>query len=144
MDREEQAIIELLKTSRTIAIVGLSADSDRPSNEVAHYLQSHGYRIVPVNPLLAGQRVLGETCHATLREAAVAVAAEGGRIDIVDCFRRSEFIAPIVDDAIAIKARCVWMQLGVVDEAAAAKATAAGLLAVTDKCLKIEHGILMR
>lgn len=135
MDQEEQAITDVLKRSRTIAIVGLSADTERPSNEVAHYLQAHGYRIVPVNPAYTGTQILGARCHATLQDAAAA----GEKIDIVDCFRKSEFIGPIVDEAIAIGAPCVWMQLGVVNEAAAAKAEAAGLQVVMDRCTKIEH-----
>lgn len=140
MNQAEQAITDILKRSRTIAVVGLSADSDRPSNEVAHYLQAHGYRIVPVNPAYAGKQILGELCHATLQDAAAA----GEKIDIVDCFRKSEFIGPIVDEAIAIGAPCVWMQLGVVNEAAAAKAQAAGLQVVMDRCTKIEHSARFR
>ncbi len=144
MYHEEKAVADILAESKTIAVVGLSTNPDRPSNEVAHYLQQHGYRIVPVNPTHAGARILGEPCHPTLHDAAAAMAQEGRTIDIVDCFRRSEFIMPIADDAIAIRARCVWMQLGVVDEAAAAKAEAAGLLVVMDKCLKVEHAMHMR
>lgn len=140
MNQAEQAITDILKRSRTIAVVGLSADSDRPSNEVAHYLQAHGYRIVPVNPAYAGKQILGQPCHATLHDAAAA----GEKIDIVDCFRKSEFIGPIVDEAIAIGAPCVWMQLGVVNEAAAAKAQAAGLQVVMDRCTKIEHSARFR
>lgn len=139
MEHEKQAITAILKNSKTIAVVGLSADTSRPSNEVADYLQSHGYRIVPVNPAYAGTRILDEPCYATLQEAATALADQGSAIDIVDCFRKSEFIGPIVDEAIAIHARCVWMQLGIVNDAAAAKARAAGLQVVMDRCTKIEH-----
>jgi len=129
----------VLKRARTIAVVGLSPDPQRPSNEVARYLQQHGYRIVPVNPSRAGQRILDESCHASLTEAASELKKSGEQIDIVDCFRRSEAIEPIADEAIAIGASCLWMQLGVINEAAASKARAAGLAVVMDHCMKIEH-----
>lgn len=132
-------IASLLADSHTIAVVGLSAKPDRPSHGVAKYLQQHGYRIIPVNPTYAGTHILGEYCHPNLKDAALA-----SKIDIVDCFRKSEHIAPVVDDAIAIGARCVWMQLGVIDHVAAARAQAAGLAVVTDKCIKIEHAMYMR
>lgn len=129
----------LLRDARTIAVVGLSPKPERPSHEVAAYLQAQGYRIIPVNPGHAGDTILGEHCHATLTLAAEAVSAQTGGIDIVDCFRRPEHIDAIVDEAIAVGARCVWMQLGVVNEAAAQKAAEAGLDVVMDKCIKIEH-----
>lgn len=144
MTPDADAIRALLTETRTIAVVGLSTKPERPSYGVAKYLQLHGYRIIPVNPSHAGEQILGERCHATLIEAANAVQSAGGNIDIVDCFRKSEYVAPVVDDAIAIGARCVWMQLGVVDEQAAAKAQAAGLMVVMDKCIKIEHTFVMR
>lgn len=144
MSQNEKTIHGILAASRTIAVVGLSADPDRPSHEVAEYMQRHGYRIVPVNPTYAGTHILGEHCYATLTQAATAASESGSNIDIVDCFRKSEFIMPIVEEAIAIHARCVWMQLGVMDPAAAAKAEAAGLFAVMDKCIKIEHQALFR
>ena len=139
MDHEQQVISRILGQSRTIAVVGLSARPDRPSHEVAQYLQAHGYRILPVNPSYACTHILGELCHATLAEADAAVKKEGGRIDVVDCFRKSEQVGAAVDEAIAIGARCVWMQLGVIDEQAAARAEQAGLDVVMDKCIKIEH-----
>lgn len=139
MKEDEQAIAKLLSESRTIAVVGLSSKVERPSHEVAEYMQSHGYRIIPVNPMYAGAHILGELCYATLREAAAAVTKEGGRIDIVDCFRKSEQVGRAIDEAIAIGARCVWMQLGVIDLEAAERAKRSGLLAVVDKCIKIEH-----
>lgn len=129
----------LLADTRTIAVVGLSSNPERPSYGVARYLQTHGYRIIPVNPTYAGTQILGEDCYSTLTEAAAAAEKEGARIDMVDCFRRSEYVAPLVDEAIAIGARSVWMQLGVIDHAAADKARAAGLAVVMDKCIKIEH-----
>jgi predicted CoA-binding protein len=139
MSQEEQVIRNILAGSRTIAVVGLSSRLKRPSHEVARYLQRYGYRIIPVNPAYVGTHILDEHCYATLAEADAAVKKEGGSIDVVDCFRKSEQVGAAVDDAIAIGARCVWMQLGVVDEAAAARAEKAGLSVVMDKCIKIEH-----
>ncbi|MGB7480825.1 MAG: CoA-binding protein [Burkholderiaceae bacterium] len=124
-----------------IAVVGLSAKANRPSHEVAQYLQAQGYRIVPVNPTYAGTHILGEYCYDTLAEAADALAAEGRRIGIVDCFRKSSEVGTIVDDAIALHVPCIWMQLGVIDEAAAARARAAGITVVMDRCIKIEHAL---
>jgi len=124
-----------------IAVVGLSNRPERASFDVAAYMQRAGYRIVAVNPMYAGQAILGEHCHPSLAEAASALAAEGQRISIVDCFRKSADIAPVVDEAIAIGADCVWMQLDIVHEAAAAKARAAGLTVIMDKCIKIEHRV---
>lgn len=139
MDQEQQVINRILAESRTIAVVGMSSRPDRPSHEVAQYLQVHGYRILPVNPSYAGTRILGEQCHATLAEADAAMKMEGGRIDVVDCFRKSEEVGTAVDEAIAIGAQAVWMQLGVIDEEAASRAAKAGLDVVMDKCIKIEH-----
>lgn len=141
---ETSSIADLLRDARTIAVVGLSAHADRPSHEVAEYLQAQGYRIIPVNPTYAGTHILGEHCYATLTLAAQAVSPETGKIDIVDCFRRSEHIEPIVDEAIVVGAGCVWMQLGVENEAAAEKARKAGLAVVMDKCIKIEHRMHLR
>jgi predicted CoA-binding protein len=124
---------------RTVAVVGLSAKPDRPSHEVAQYLQQHGFRIIPVNPTYAGTPILGEHCYASLTEAATALAPHGIHIDIVDCFRKSDAMLPIAIEAIAIGARCLWMQLGVLNEAAATKARDAGLQVVMDRCMKIEH-----
>src|SRR4051794_20974013 len=134
MSEDTDATLQLLSDSHVIAVVGLSANVHRPSHEVAAYMQAHGYRIIPVNPAYAGTRILGEYCHATLTEAAAALAKENLKMDIVDCFRRPDAIVPIADEAIAIGARCLWMQLGVVNEPAAAKAKAAGLMVVMDRC----------
>ena len=123
----------ILRTSRTIAVVGLSADLFRPSYFAAKYMQEHGYRIVPVNPRY--QEILGERCHAALATIDVPV-------DIVDVFRRSEDVLPIAEQAIAIGARCLWQQIGVKNEEAAALAAAAGLEVVMDRCVKIEHARL--
>ena len=134
----------ILGRCRTIAVVGLSPQWHRPSYFAAKYMQSHGYRIVPVNPLVAadGGQILGERCFASISEAARTVAAEGGRIDMVDCFRKSADIPPLADQAIAIGAGCLWLQLGVENEAAALRAEAAGLQVVQNRCVKIEHARL--
>ena len=123
----------ILRTSRTIAVVGLSADWFRPSYFAAKYMQEHGYRIVPVNPRY--EAVLGERCHATLATIEVPV-------DIVDVFRKTEDVLPIAEQAIAIGAKCLWQQIGVKNEEAAALAAAAGLEVVMDRCVKIEHARL--
>jgi uncharacterized protein len=123
----------ILRSSRTIAIVGLSAEWYRPSFFAAKYVQEHGYRIIPVNPRYA--EVLGERCHARLTTIEVPV-------DIVDVFRKTEDVMPIAEQAIAIKARCLWQQIGVKNEAAAALAAQAGLDVVMDRCVKIEHARL--
>ena len=130
----------ILATCRTLAVVGLSPQWHRPSFFAAKYMQAHGYRIVPVNP--GASEILGERCFPSVTAAADALRADGVQIDMVDCFRRTEDIAPIAEEAIAIGARCLWQQLGVVNEAAAAKARAAGLDAVMDRCVKIEHARL--
>ena len=123
----------ILRTSRTIAIVGLSAEWHRPSFFAGKYLQEHGYRVIPVNPRY--DKILGERCHATLATIEIPV-------DIVDVFRRSEDVMPIAEEAIAIGAKCLWQQIGVRNEAAAALAASAGLEVVMNRCVKIEHGRL--
>ena len=132
----------VLNQSRTIAVVGLSPDPQRASHEVATYLQQHGYRIIPVNPTCAGKTILGEHCHASLTMAAKALAEAGIKIDIVDCFRKSEAMEPIAEEAIAIGAPVLWMQLGVINAVAAAKAQAAGIHVIMDRCIKIDHARL--
>jgi predicted CoA-binding protein len=134
-----RSIAQILNDSKTIAIVGLSNKPDRASNEVAAYLQENGYRIVPVNPSYAGETILGEKVYATLQEAADTLAGSGQRIDIVDCFRKSEDIPPIAREAIAVRAGCLWMQLDIENRAAADLARAAGLDVVMNHCIKIEH-----
>lgn len=123
----------LLKENHVIAIVGLSANWWRPSYFVAKYLQDHGYRVIPVNP--AYQEVLGEKCYANLKDVPE-------KIDMVDCFRKSEEIPALAEEAIAIGAKCLWMQLGVVNAEASTVAREAGLDVVMDRCVKIEHGRL--
>lgn len=121
---------DLLSRSKVIAVVGLSSKPHRPSYGVARYLQSAGYRIIPVNP--NEKEVLGERCFPRLEEVPV-------RVDIVDIFRRAEYVPPIVESAIAIGAAAVWMQEGIVHEEAAARARQAGLEVVMDRCLLKEH-----
>ena len=123
-------ITEILDNHRVVAVVGLSADPGRPSHQVAHYLQVHGYRIVPVNP--GCREILGEKCYASLRDIPFPV-------EVVDIFRKVEAIPGIVDDAIAVGAKVVWMQQGLEEPASAHKARQAGLSVVMDRCLKIEH-----
>jgi predicted CoA-binding protein len=128
----EAEIDGILATARTIAVVGLSDRSDRESHMVARYLQAHGYRIVPVNP--AAAEVLGERSYPDLGSIPPDVA-----IDVVDIFRKPEFIPAIVDEAITRGAKVIWMQLGLAHNAAAEKARAAGLVVVMDRCMKVEH-----
>ncbi len=128
------ALKRILTDYRRIAVVGLSAKEHRASHQVAQYLLAHGYEVIPVNP--AYDEVLGLPCYPSL-------AAVPGPVEIVDLFQRSERVLPFVDDAIQIGARVVWMQLDVVHEEAAAKARAAGLEVVMDRCPKIEHARLL-
>ncbi len=121
---------DILTTVKTIALVGWSPKPDRPSHRVAAFLAARGYRVIPVNPGQAGQEAMGEVVRASL--------AEVGPVDMVDIFRRSEEAGAVVDDAIAAGAKVVWMQLGVIDEAAAERARTAGLQVVMDRCPAIE------
>lgn len=125
----------LFETVRTIAVVGCSPKPERPGHYVAKYLQDLGYRIIPVNPGQA--EILGEKCYASLRDIPEPV-------DMVDCFRRAEDIPPVVEDAIAIGAKFVWMQLGIVNEEAAQCAIDAGVEVVMDRCPKIDYPRLFR
>ncbi|APD11442.1 CoA-binding protein [Pandoraea vervacti] len=131
----------ILSRDRVIAVVGLSPRPERPSFTTSRYMQQHGYRIVPINPQAtdSGETILGETVYASLTEAADALRAEGVRIQMVDCFRRSADIPPVADEAVAIGATSLWMQLGIENDDAAAVALAAGLDVVMDRCVKIEH-----
>lgn len=128
--RATDVVSKIFAAARTIAVVGLSPDPRRPSHGVARYLQRVGYRIIPVNPHV--DEVLGERAYRSLRDVPEPV-------DVVDVFRRSEFVGPIVDDAIAIKAGALWLQDGVVDEGAAERARVAGLDVVMDDCMMRRH-----
>lgn len=127
--------LSIIQRYRNVAIVGISADQYRPSHFVAIYLQAEGYNIVPINPRYAGQTILGRRVYASLAEAKEA----GEQIDIVDVFRRPEDVPPIAEEAIAIGAKVLWLQLGIRNDEAAARAEAAGLTVVQDRCMKIEH-----
>lgn len=126
----DSEIREILSSVKTIAVVGWSPKADRPSHGVAAFLARRGYRVIPVNPGQAGQEALGETVVATL--------AEAGPVDMVDIFRRSDEAGAVMDEAVAVGAKVVWTQLGVVDEAAATRARAAGLKVVMNRCPAIE------
>lgn len=132
---EAQEIAEILKGYRVVAVVGLSADPERPSYQVAQYLKEHGYRIIPVNP--GCQEILGEKCYPSLEDIPFPV-------EVVDIFRKVEAIPAIVEEAIRLKAKAVWMQLGLVEPASAQKARNAGLKVVMDHCLKVEHARLFK
>jgi hypothetical protein len=138
MSIDNEAIANALQ-SKTVAVVGLSDNPERPSHDVALYLKSHGYRIVPINPML--NEVLGEKSYASLQDLPNRLMLE---IDVVDIFRRSEDVPPVVEQAIELhkryaKPKTVWMQLGIVNEEAAQKARSAGMEVVMDRCMKIEH-----
>ena len=128
----QAAIHQSLAHCKTIAVVGLSPKPHRDSFRVAQYMQDHGFRIVPINP--NAHEVLGEKAYASLTEA-----AQHAHIDMVNCFRNSEDIPPIAAEAIAIGAKSLWLQLGVVNESAAKQATDAGLVVVQNLCLMVEH-----
>ena len=133
MQDDINTLRRILHNSKTIAVVGLSADWFRPSFFAAKYMQEHGYREIPINPKYP--EILGEKCYKSLRDIP-------GKVDIVDVFRKTADVMPIAEDAIAIGAKVLWQQLGVQNEAAAAKAQAAGLETVMNRCVKIEHGRL--
>jgi uncharacterized protein len=132
-------ILNILKTCKTIAVVGLSPKVHRDSYEVAEYMQSQGYRIIPINPVAAAPNspntsILGEKVYATLLDA-----AKFEKIDMVDCFRNSADIPPIASEAVQINAQVLWMQLGIESDAAKTEAAAAGLAVVENHCLLVEH-----
>jgi predicted CoA-binding protein len=130
----DNQIKSLLLESTTIAVVGMSPKSQRPSNSVASYLIAQGYRVIPVNP--EHNDILGLTCYPELR-------AIPGQVEIVDIFRQSSEVGPIVDQAVDIGARAVWMQQGIINHEAAKRAVNDGLLAVMDRCIKVEHSRLI-
>ena len=127
---EKEQITELLKNAKNIAVVGLSSSPIRPSYGVSAYMQSQGYKIIPINPQIKG--ALGEKAYASLAEPTE-------KIDIVNIFRRSEFVPGVVDEAIRLKPAAIWMQEGVSHEAAAEKARKAGIFVIQDRCILKEH-----
>lgn len=135
-ESESENIRHILRTCRTVAVVGLSPKPHRASFEVSQYMQAHGWRIIPVNPVVAasGKPILGERVYATLTEA-----ARHEKIDLVNVFRNAQDVPPVAAEAIAIGAPALWLQLGIEHEAAVAAARAAGLCVVQNKCLKVEH-----
>jgi predicted CoA-binding protein len=133
MSDDITALRRILKTCRTVAVVGLSAEWHRPSHFVGKYLQDHGYRVIPVNPRY--DRILGEKSYARLEDIPE-------RVDMVDVFRRTEDVLPFARSAVAIGAKCLWQQIGVKNLEAEALAHAAGLDTVMDRCVKIEHARL--
>lgn len=132
-DNDSAHLRRILDQSRRVAVVGLSANEMRPSFFAAKYLQDHGYEIVPVNPNY--RQILGQKCYASLEDIP-------GPVDIVDLFRRADQVTPFAEQAIRIKAKVLWMQLGIVNEAAADRARAAGLEVIMDRCMKIEYARL--
>ncbi len=126
------AIEALLRQARTIAVVGLSADPSRPSHAVSRSMQRFGYRVIPINP--TEKMILGERCVATLADA-VSTLQAGERVDIVDVFRRPDHVASVADDCIRLHLPALWLQDGVIDEAAAMRAQAAGILTIMDRCI---------
>ena len=133
VDRE---LTSILTDSKTIALVGASPKENRPSHRVMAYLQQAGYKVLPVNPGQEGKQILGEKVYANLAQI-------NQQVDIVDIFRRTEFVPEIVEQAIVIKAKTIWMQLGIRNDAAALMAKQAGLNVVMDRCTKIEHARLI-
>ncbi|MDQ6644459.1 MAG: CoA-binding protein [Chloroflexota bacterium] len=127
--------LQILQQYRHVAIVGISADPYRPSYFVAIYLRAEGYDIIPINPRYAGQALLGKHVYATLAEAQAA----GEKIEVVDVFRRTEDVPPIAEEAIAVGAKILWLQLGIRNVEAAHRAQEAGLTVIQDRCMKIEH-----
>jgi hypothetical protein len=132
---QSDPITDLLKRSKTIAVVGLSNDPMRPSHGVSAYMQSHGYRIIPVNPHI--RECLGQKAHASLLDVPE-------KIDIVNVFRRSEFVEEVVDQAIQLKVPAIWMQEDVINEKAAQQARQAGIFVVMDRCILKDHRARMR
>ena len=132
---QEPAIREIISRCRTVAVVGLSPKAHRESYGVAKYMQAQGWRMIPVNP--NAREALGEKAYATLSDA-----ARHERIDLVNVFRNSEEVPPVVEEAIALGLPAIWLQLGIHNDEAVAKAQAAGLLTVQDKCLKVEYARL--
>ena len=132
--------MEIVREARVIAVVGLSPDQSRPSHGVAGYLQGQGYRIVPITP--RGGTILGERVYRTLEEAAAALHPTA--IDIVDVFRRSEYVADLLPGILTVRPRLVWLQLGIRDDVTAERLADAGIAVVQDHCLAVEHTLRVR
>jgi predicted CoA-binding protein len=128
-----EQVAELLRSARQIAVVGLSPRPERPSHGVAAYLQRAGYTVIPINP--CGGTILGERVYPGL----TAAAAAAGPIDVVDIFRRSQFVSGLVDSILAVRPRLAWMQIGVRDDQSARRLEAAGITVVMDRCLAVDH-----
>jgi predicted CoA-binding protein len=135
MPGDWERVQEILRTSRRIAVVGLSPKPERPSHGVASYLKNAGYTIIPVRP--TGTIILGEPVQPNLR-----AAASTGPIDIVNIFRRSEFVPALLDDLLAVRPRLVWMQMGIRDEPTARRLESEGIAVVMDRCLAVDHQLL--
>lgn len=133
----QEQIGQILKNAGNIAVVGLSDKSDRVSYMVAYTMQKKGYRIIPVNPAASGTEILGEMCYASLQDIP-------DQIDIVNVFRRSEYCAEVAREAVAIGAKVLWLQQGIISEEAATIAEENGLIAIMDRCIKVEDAILSR
>lgn len=140
----ESQLRDVLSGAQVIAVVGLSPNPARPSFAVARYLQQKGYRILPINPGHAGREILGETVHASLS----AIPASIGPVQMVDIFRRSEYVGALVDEALEVLLdrglKSIWMQLGVIDETAASRAEAEGISVIMDRCPAIEYPRIMQ
>ena len=135
MPDDPASIEAIIRTSRRVAVVGLSPKPERPSHGVAAYLQGAGYTVIPVRP--TGSLILGEPVHPNLRAAAAV-----GPIDIVNVFRRSEFVPALLDDLLAVRPRLVWLQVGIRDDATARRLEAEGIPVVMDRCLAVDHQLL--
>ena len=138
---KSELIDEMLQTAKTIAVVGISNKPERASFNIANYLAKHGYRVVPVNPVLSETTVNGQvlTCYPTLEDAQTALAVEGGRIDLVDVFRASDAVPGIVDDVIRLHIPYLWLQDGVQHDEAVGRAEAAGVKCIQNDCIFREH-----
>jgi len=134
MTPQETKEKEILEQSKVIAVVGLSPDEDKPSNIVAQYLIAHGYRVIPVNP--GHKNILGQTAYNTLSDIPE-------KVDIVDIFMRAEMLLPVVEEAVRIRPKCIWLQLGIINEEANKLADDNGITFFMDRCIKIEHGKLI-
>ena len=134
MTPQETKEKEILEQSKVIAVVGLSPDEDKPSNIVAQYLIAHGYRVIPVNP--GHKNILGQTAYNTLSDIPE-------KVDIVDIFMRAEMLLPVVEEAVRIRPKCIWLQLGIINEEANKLADDNGITFFMDRCIKIEHSKLI-